>query len=455
MTRPHSRLLIFSLLLAMAASARGATLPPGFVETRLVSGLSAPTAMAFTPDGRLFVCEQRGRLRVVKNGTLLSKPFVTLNVNSAGERGLLGVAIDPNFASNRYVYVYYTATSPNIHNRVSRFKAAGDVAVAGSERILLELNPLSNATNHNGGALHFGPDGKLYIATGENALRSNSQTLGNLLGKILRINKNGSIPTDNPFYRMAAGKNRAIWALGLRNPFTFAFQRQTGRMHINDVGAGSWEEINRGIPGSNYGWPVTEGPTTDPRFRAPFFAYRHGVGPTVGCAITGGAFYDPPTSQFPSAYFGTYLFSDFCSGWIRRLNVTTRAVSNFASGIPAPVDIRTGQDGSLYYLARDAGAVFRIRYTAPLAPSITIQPVDMTATAGSSVTFSVSATGNPTLSYQWQRDGVDIPGATSRTLRIRSAAVSLHGATFRVRVSNARGSVTSREVALSVTPSSR
>jgi glucose/arabinose dehydrogenase len=436
----------------MAASARAATLPAGFVETRLVSGLSQPTSMAFAPDGRLFVCEQGGRLRVVKNGALLATPFLTVTVSSAGERGLLGVAIDPNFASNRNVYVYYTATTPNIHNRVSRFEASGDVAVPGSERILLELNPLSSATNHNGGALHFGPDGKLYIATGENASGSNSQTLGNLLGKILRINKNGSFPTDNQFYRTAVGKNRAIWALGLRNPFTFTFSRGTGRMHINDVGAQTWEEINRGVAGSNYGWPVTEGPTTDPRFRGPFFAYRHGNGSTTGCAITGGVFYDPLTGQFPPQYFGKYFFSDFCSGWIRRLNVATRGVSAFASGIAAPVDLRTGQDGSLYYLARSAGAVYQIRYTAPLAPAITTQPVNVTTTAGTTATFSVTATGNPTLLYQWQRNGFDIPGATARTLRLKSIPLSLNGANYRVRVSNARGSVTSSQATLTVTP---
>jgi glucose/arabinose dehydrogenase len=411
--------------------------------------------MAFAPDGRLFVCEQDGRLRVVKNGVLLAKPFLTVNVSSEGERGLLGVTFDPDFATNRHVYVYYTARTPNIHNRVSRFTAAGDVAVAGSQRILLELNPLSSATNHNGGALHFGPDGRLYIATGENATGANSQTLANLLGKILRINKDGSIPPGNPFYTTAVGKNRAIWALGLRNPFTFAFQRGTGRVHINDVGERTWEEINRGFPGANYGWPATEGPTTNPRFRPPFLVYRHGQGPTTGCAITGGEFYNPLTSQFPPSYFGDYFFADFCSGWIRRVDIATRAVSGFASGISFPVDLRTGRDGSLYYLSRGAGAIYRIRYTAPLAPAITTHPLNVTVAAGTRAAISVTATGNPTLRYQWQRNGFDIPGATARTLIITSAPRSLNGARFRVRVSNTRGSVTSAAARLTVTGNAR
>src|SRR5205823_6118401 len=118
---------------------------------------------------------------------------------------------------------------------------------------------LSAATNHNGGATHFGPDGKLWIAVGENANGANSQTLTNLLGKMLRINSDGTIPTDNPFYNTATGQNRAIWALGLRNPYTFTFQPGTGRMHINDVGQNTWEEIDVGVAGANYGWPSTEG----------------------------------------------------------------------------------------------------------------------------------------------------------------------------------------------------
>src|SRR4030095_9235086 len=131
---------------------------------------------------------------------------------------------------------YYTATTPNVHNRISRFTANGDVAVVGSEVTILDLNPLSSATNHNGGAIHFGEDGKLYAAVGDNANGGNAQTLTNLLGKILRLNADGSIPTDNPFFGQATGVNRAIWALGLRNPFTFSIEPVTARMFVNDVG---------------------------------------------------------------------------------------------------------------------------------------------------------------------------------------------------------------------------
>ena len=200
------------------------------------------------------------------------------------------MAFDPAFATNHFVYVYYTATTPTVHNRISRFTANGDVAVAGSEVVILELDNLSSATNHNGGALAFGPDGKLYAAVGENANGANAQSLSNLLGKMLRLNTDGTIPTDNPFFASTTGKNRAIWALGLRNPFTFAFNPDGTEMFINDVGQNTWEEINDGVAGANYGWPTTEGATTDPRVRQPEIRLQ-----PLGraCAITGGAFYSP------------------------------------------------------------------------------------------------------------------------------------------------------------------
>ena len=445
-------LAVVVVVLLPGAAAGAAALPSGFTETQVASGLVSPTAMALAPDGRLFVAEQTGRLRVIKNGTLLSAPFLTVTVSSSGERGLLGVALDPAFATNGYVYVYYTATTATIHNRVSRFTASGDVAVAGSEVIILELNPLSAATNHNGGALHFGPDGKLYVAAGDNANGANAQSFDNLLGKILRINADGSIPSDNPFFATTSGQNRAIWALGLRNPFTFSFRPRTGRMFINDVGELTWEEINDGIAGSNYGWPATEGPTTDTRVRSPIHWYGHGTGATTGCAITGGAFYDPPTTQFPTEYVGEYFFADFCSGWIRKLDPASgNSVAGFATGISNPVDLAVSADGSLYYLARGSGSVHRIHYTGSQAPSITAQPANQTVTVGQAATFRVSATGTEPLSHQWQRNGADIPGATSATYTLSSAQTSDSGARFRVRVTNAFGTVTSNEAVLTVT----
>lgn len=431
-----------------------ASVPNGFSETLVASGIASPTAMAFAPDGRLFVCEQGGALRVIKNGVLLAAPFVTLTVNSAGERGLLGIAFDPAFATNSFVYVYYTATSPAIHNRVSRFTANGDTAAPGSEVVILDLNNLSSATNHNGGAIHFGPDGKLFIAVGENANGSNSQTLGNLLGKVLRINSDGTIPSDNPFFNTATGNNRAIWALGLRNPFTFAFQPGSGRIFINDVGQNTWEEINDGIAGSNYGWPDTEGTTADPRFRSPLFAYTHGSSETTGCAIAGGAFYNPPVQQFPAEFVGDYFFADLCSGWIRRFHPVSGTAEGFATAISSPVDLKVASDGILFYLARGSGSntgvVFKVQHTASQAPSISVHPANRTVSVGSSATFTVQASGTPPLSFQWQRNGFDIPGANASSFTVQSAQLSDDGDLFRCVVSNAFGSATSNEALLTV-----
>ena len=355
-------LVIAGSLTFVSPAVSAANLPSGFTEEQFGGNLSgSPTAMAFAPDGRLFVCLQSGQLRVIKNGSLLSAPFASLTVDSSGERGLLGIAFDPNFATNHYLYVYYTVATSPIHNRVSRFTAAGDTAVPGSEAIILELDNLSSATNHNGGAIHFGPDGKLYVGVGENANGANSQTLSTLLGKMLRINADGTIPTDNPFYNTATGNNRAIWALGLRNPFTFAFQPGTTRLFINDVGQSTWEEINDGIAGSNYGWPTTEGPTSNPAFRSPIYYYGHGATNTTGCAIVGGAFYNPPVPQIPSSYIGRYFFADLCSGWIRVFDPTAGTATGFATGISSPVDLHVGPDGALYYLAQGSGGqVFRV-----------------------------------------------------------------------------------------------
>mgnify|MGYP006273465887 CR=1 FL=1 len=454
MLRPLLAVALLGAVLTLGQVADGAV-PAGFSQTTLVSGLASPTAMAIAPDGRIFIATQGGQLRVVKDGALLPTPFVTLTVSSSGERGLIGVTLDPAFTTNGYVYVTYTATTPAVHNRVSRFTASGDVALTGSEVVLLDLNNLSSATNHNGGALHFGPDGKLYVAAGDNATSSNAQTLSNLLGKILRINADGTIPTDNPFFGTATGVNRAIWAMGLRNPYTFAFRPGTGRMFINDVGQNTYEEIDDGIAGANYGWPNSEGPTTTAGETGPVYWYGHGTGATLGCAITGGTFYAPGTVQFPASYVGSYFFADYCGNWINRIDPANGyAVSTFATGITAPVDLRVAADGSLYYLARGTGSTTgvlgRIASTTSGAPSISQQPASATVSSGAPATFSVTASGTAPLTYRWQRNGSDIPGATSAAYTLPSATLADSGATFRCIVANGDGSVTSSSATLTV-----
>ncbi len=353
-------------------------MPQGFSLVTVASGLNQPTIMATSPDGRIWVAEQGGNLRIVKNGALLPTPFVSLSVDASGERGLIGVVIDPAFATNRYVYLYYTVPGSGTvapHNRVSRFTASGDLAAAGSETVLLDLDPLSGATNHNGGAMAFGPDGKLYIGVGENANAPNAQSLNNHLGKVLRINPDGSIPADNPF-PTGNDARRRIWAYGLRNPYTITFQPGTGRLFVNDVGQDSWEEINDAtVGGQNFGWPVAEGATGTPGLANPVFAYPHGSGDGKGCAITGGAFYDPANGTYPATMTGKYFYQDLCNNWINYIDLSAGAAvrSAFAAGMPAGgLGLTMGTDGELYSLSRGSGSnggrLYKIRHLIPDVP---------------------------------------------------------------------------------------
>lgn len=341
------------------------TVPAGFAKDEsFVTGLNLATALAQAPDGRLFIAQQGGALRVYKAGQLLLLPFVQLAVDASGERGLIGVALHPQFPAIPYVFVHYTTSAGGTHNRISRFTALGDVTVSASEQILVELPPLSSATNHNGGALHFGNDGKLYVGVGENADPARSQDLASPFGKLLRFNEDGSIPADNPFFGTQSGLARAIWAYGLRNPFTFAVQPATGRIHINDPGQNTWEEINIGAAGANFGWPNSEGPeNVSSNSVAPLFAYKHsaavppGSGPGgffTGFSIAGGTFY-PMTGTFPASYRGSYFFADFVSKFVGRLDLANdSAAYAFASISDSPVDMLVGSDGALLVLGRSS-----------------------------------------------------------------------------------------------------
>jgi putative heme-binding domain-containing protein len=350
----------FADLIAYLETLRSAgpiSLPQGFTWARVATGISGATAMVIAPDGRVFVCEQTGALRIVKNGRLLKEPFLTVQVDHTWERGLIGVTLDPEFARNNFVYLTYVAQKPYPHHRVSRFTARGDFAIPESETVLLEgddQTKLGGAVpaGHQGGAIHFGKDGKLYLALGEQTAGAPSQATDSLLGKMLRINPDGSIPEDNPFYRKTHGKYRAIWALGLRNPFTFAVQPETGRIFINDVGQTTWEEIDEGFAGANFGWPASEGPTNDARYRGPIHHY-----PVA--SIAGGAFCPCSESQnFPSRFRGSYFFADFVKGWINVLDPEhPQKVETFATGLARPVDLRFAPDGSLYVLQRDAWVI--------------------------------------------------------------------------------------------------
>ncbi len=334
--------------------AGGIHLPDGFEVSVIATGLTGCTALETTADGRVFVCEQTGSLRVVKQDRLLEQPALTLPVDHNWERGLIGVTVDPNFPKSPYVYVCYVAKDPYPHHRVSRFTMRGDGADPGSEKVLLQGDDQTKLgghvpAGHQGGAVHFGLDGKLYIAIGEQTAGQPSQSLSTFQGKILRINPDGSIPDDNPFLAKTKGKYRSIWAIGLRNPFTFAIDKSSGVMCINDVGD-KFEEINRGVAGGNYGWPIVDGPTSDPRFVSPLHSYPH-------ASVCGGDF-APADLAWPERFRRKYFFAEFIHGWIKTLDPNhPDRVETFVSGLRNPVDLRFARDGSLYVLLRNAWVI--------------------------------------------------------------------------------------------------
>jgi glucose/arabinose dehydrogenase len=373
-----ARLLAILILAAgfLSAGLRAAELPVGFVEARIAEGINAATAMAVASDGRVFVAEQTGKLRLVKDDKLLAEPFLSVSVDSYWERGLIGVTLAPDFPTTPHVFVLYVAARPYPHHRLSRFTAVGDGVMPGSEVVLFEGDDQTKMggtipAGHQGGPIRFGPDDKLYAALGEQTAGKPSQALDSLLGKILRLNADGSIPEDNPFYSETEGKYRAIWARGLRNPFSIAFEPVTKRLFVDDVGQSSWEEINVVERGGNYGWPMVEGFSTNQAFSNPLHAYP----PVLGRSITGGVFYHPPVRQFPSNYVGKYFFLDYMAHWLRVLDPDKPEKSSlFGRNLNGPVALELARDGSLYVLNRGAwvrdnrfltnsGSLVRIRYT--------------------------------------------------------------------------------------------
>ena len=453
-------------LLALAGPATAATLPINFAETQIATGLDT-TSLTLAPDGRIFVCEKAGRIRVIENGELLAVPFATLAVDNSNERGLQSVAFDPDFATNQYIYAYFSTAAAPVRNRVSRFVANGNVVSPGSETVLIETENLDGSV-HNGGALYFW-GGHLYITTGDSGNGDNSQNLGKKLGKILRINPDGTIPASNPFINVA-GVHPAIWAYGLRNPFTAAIQPTTGKFFINDVGGGSWEEINLGVAGANYGWPNSEGNSNDPSHADPFFAYAHSGSTFAGCAIAGGAFYNPTIASFPASYVGRYFFADYCNGKMSTINPNNAAdVAVFATNINRCIDIDVAPDGSIYYIARagmgggsqqdntstNNGSIYRIVYTGSQAPTIATQPQSRLVPVGETLEFSVTASGTQPLTYKWYRNDVLISGQSTATLSYGPVVISENGSTIHCVVTNAFGVATTQDAILSVTSNTR
>jgi glucose/arabinose dehydrogenase/single-stranded DNA-binding protein len=377
--------------------------PSGFVNSLIVgAGLNQPSGFDIAPDGRIFVLERAGKVRIVKNGQLLAQPFADLPSVASGDRGLIGIAFDPQFGvANNYVYFYYTGL--DLLNHLVRFDASGDVGAEGPFQIFATQSPSQEL--HVGGSIAFGPDGKLYFAVGDNGYPPNAQDLTNPHGKIHRINSDGSIPSDNPFYGQP-GKVGSIWAYGFRNPWRFQFDSATGQLYVGDVGDASWEELNHVVRGGNYGWPLAEGmcAANCTGLINPIYTYPHNG---QSAAVTSGPVYRG--TMFPAAYRGALFFGDYAQGFIKTAqldssgNVT--AVNVFEPAAGTVVDLKVAADGSLYYVDIFPGELHRISYnttshppTAVASASTTqgVQPLQVQfSSAGSS-----DPDGNP-LTFQW------------------------------------------------------
>ncbi len=395
-----------------------------FQNQVLASGFDLPTSIEFLPDGRMLVAELAGKIKVLPPPYTNPDPTAFLQINNIGsagvQQGIFDVALDPDFANNHYYYVFYTLGTPNV-DRLSRFTANSSVTgtVPGSEFVLYQDPEIANA-EHHGGAIAFGNDGKLYFTTGEHFQGSPSQDLTSPRGKVHRINKDGTVPTDNPFYDGAGPHWDSIWAYGLRNPYRAFYDAPTGRLYIGDVGgnvASSNEELDLGARGANYGWPDSEGPCSAP-CTSPLYDYEHNG---TNAAITGGFVYHG--TQFPSSMQGNYFFADYAQHWIKRLtfdgNGNVSGVFNFEpiSGTPNAGDIvylTEGPDGALYYVDlgySDIGGTFgvskirRIRYLQSNQAPVAI--VSANRTSGPQpldVTFSSAGSSDPEgqpITYSW------------------------------------------------------
>jgi len=351
-----------------------APLPAALAVTPVVTGLASPVFLAAPAnDPRLFILEQAGRIRIVENGALVATPFLDIvsQVVSGGERGLLGLAFHPRYATNGFFYVNFTGLDG--HTRVMRYTVSANrnVANAGSGKLIIQVN--QPYANHNGGMIAFGPDGMLFIGMGDGGSggdpQNHAQTRSDLLGDMLRLNVDVGDPytpaAGNPFLGSLPTLPE-IWAYGLRNPWRFSFDRVAGNLYIADVGQGSREEVNV-VPatqaGLNYGWRIMEGSQcfnaiscTQTGLTLPVIDYTH----ADGCSITGGYVYRG--SAIPGIV-GHYFYSDYCSGWLRSFRFAAGAATEQHDwGLSLGSVLSFGEDsaGELYILTANGGQVLRI-----------------------------------------------------------------------------------------------
>lgn len=359
-----SRLIVALVAFALCTQPvlAGSADADGFFVESYAEGLNQPIALAWAPDGRLFVAEREGAIRVIDDGVLLDEPFAQPETYTEGECGLLGLALSPDFANDKYVYAFVTVSDSE--QQVIRWTDNQNI---GENETVIRANLPTSGTVHNGGCLRFAPDGMLYFSVGDIGTPENSQDIQSLAGKLSRINADGSVPDDNPF-ETPTGARRATYASGFRNPFRFCFSPD-GRLFVMDVGSSGdnqREEINLVRPGLNYGWPDVEGNSETAAadgFTNPLLAYHD-----EGSSISGCVFYDD--SLYPEEYEGNLFHIDYVTQAIFRAALAGDEIVSheyFIGLDNGPVDLALGNDGNLYYSELFSGRVMRVRTTDPQA----------------------------------------------------------------------------------------
>lgn len=344
---------------ATSASQTGTPLDPGEAETEPLpdgasiqtiageqQGVAFPVAIAFLPDGRWLVTEKGGyggpteaAIHLFDASGQQSEPFATLEVDSTFERGLLGITVDPQFSDNHYVYVYYSKPGDPVVNTTLRYTERD--GKGGEPTVIFEAPVVTGAGNHNGGNLHFGPDDKLYISIGENARPAFAQDTQSAYGKILRLNRDGSVPDDNPFAPAPA------WAYGLRNPFDFTFDPQTGNLWATDNGPSCDDELNLVWRKQNYGWgPDNQCGSVRDGSIGPVLRWSDTEAVTGVLVYTGAAIPDWQNSLLICAYGNRALYRAPLTA--DRMGVTEVRQVKLPQGIGCGTDIEQAPDGSLY-----------------------------------------------------------------------------------------------------------
>ncbi|MEM7161378.1 MAG: PQQ-dependent sugar dehydrogenase [Bacteroidota bacterium] len=427
-------------------------LPEGFTVETVVTGIQNSTSITISPDDRLFVTEKSGNIRVIQDGELLPDPLYSVETETFVERGLLNIVLHPDFPVDPKMYLFYTVPNVN-HNRILRIEANGNSAVLGSDSIIMDLSPMSSF-HHNGGGMVIDDENHLIVSCGDGTNAPQAQALTTTNGKLLRMNLDGTIPTDNPFYNETTGNVRATLAGGLRNPFTMARNVNTGKTFFNDVGSFMFEEVNEVDGVANYGWPIVEGPiqgqTPPDNYTDPVLAYDH----SEGCAAVGAAFYDPEEMTFPEEYHDKYLFMDYCEGFIRVMDPVTYEYFEMLNGLFFPVDLEVDHHGDIFVLQQN-GTVLKISFSGTGEPFIINQSSDVVMAVGEDLELQVNQGGLDPFTFLWYENGNLLTNQTSNTLSIENLTLAQNGNQYYCHVFNDLGDVVSQTINLTVVDGDR